>query len=290
MQDIIFEAVISESFLEENDPPLFDIVHREGRGLILGLHTGMAVPAKLQCIGRFNDAVFFKERHEAYDLGTREVLDLVAESLGMTSFSTNYSRLVSDLNRDEASHITPRIDAGDFEGNCGEIVFAAERLTEIFNPSADAVMSLIRSVNPPFVLDMHSAYGTQGPQNREFDIGVLHLESEVSTPVAARFMDILREQNPDLNIKENYPYCPKPENFGGITTMIKKIEQETGIPGFLIELNQDQIGHCSEQQNRYAAILTAATRQLYQEMTAAPEQDVQMAAVNELKQQHLACV
>lgn len=288
MQDIVFESAVSEGFLGENDPPLFEIVQREGRGLVLGLHTGTAVPAKLQCIGRFNDAVFFQERHEAYDLGTREVLGLVADSLGMASFSANYSRLVTDLNRDEASHITPRIDAGDFEGNCGEVVFAVERLTEIFNPSADAVISLVRSVKPPFVLDMHSAYGTQGPQNREFDIGVLHLGSEISAPVAARFMDILREQNPDLNIKENYPYNPSPENFGGITTMIKKIERDEGIPSVLIELNQDQVGSCPQQQSRYADILAAATRQLYQEMTAAPDQDVHLAIASEPKVQHLA--
>ena len=271
MQNIVSKDGVSESFLGENDPPLFDIVHREGRGLALGLHTGIAVPAKLQCVGRFNDAVFFKERHEASDLGVREVLDLVAERLGMTSFSANYSRLVSDLNRDEATHITPKVDSGDFEGNYGEVAFGEERLKEIFNPSADAVLSLVKSVNPPFILDMHSAYGTQGPENRKFDIGVLHLESEASNPVALRFIEILREQNPDLDVKENYPYSPKPDSFGGITTMIKKIEQETGIPGFLIELNQDQVGHCPDQQDRYANILVAATRQLYQEMTTAPE-------------------
>lgn len=255
------------SIFSAGDPSLYKVTDgHKGGILLLGLHAGSAVPQKLRCYPLFNDAAFFETRHEAVDLGVAPVLDLMAERLGMPSWQANYSRLVSDLNRCQGTHITESTDQGVIVANTNDPVFGRQRLGEVFNPSRQSIVDMVAKYQPRFIFDLHSAYGTQGTdKTRKFDIGVLHTGHTASEILAKRFVEILQAQNPDLDVKENYPYNPHPSNFNGIHICATELER-LQVPVFLIELNQDQVATDPDQQKRYADILSTAVDRLHVEV------------------------
>jgi len=127
---------------------------------------------------------------------------------------------------------------------------------------------MVAKYQPRFIFDLHSAYGTQGTdKTREFDIGVLHTGDAASQHLARRFVEILQRDNPNLDVKENYPYNPSPENFNGIEICAAELEK-LKVPVFLIELNQDQVTDNPDEQMRYAGILSNAVNKLHAEVLA----------------------
>ena len=84
--------------------PIFEIIRGSAPVLVLSVHAGRQIPAKLhdqmeRPLGLPNQAD--AERHISVDLGIDAVTRLLAERLSATAFLSTDSRLVADFNRFE---------------------------------------------------------------------------------------------------------------------------------------------------------------------------------------------
>ena len=176
---------------------------------LFGDHASARIPDTYKNLGLSGDDL---TRHIAVDIGTDSLIRDLCARFGCAGHLAAVSRLVIDCHRDpDAAGLIPPISDGTHIPGNSNITPAerARRIADIHAPyhggltvALDAVTA--RAVDP-LIVSVHSftpQLKTGGPR-RTLDIGLL-CKGDMQSAQAMR--DILRAQNPDMQIELNRPY------------------------------------------------------------------------------------
>ena len=243
--------------LTPQDPPVASVLNRQARApyVVLADHGGRAIPEALHNLGLPDSAL---ERHIAYDIGALELAKALSASLDAPLVWANYSRLVVDVNRTEASAtLIPQVSDGQhIPGNQSLTSAHIDARKELLlRPYHQAIQALLaeRADNGLFsaVISVHSFTPTMQGAVRPWHVGVLwDKDGGMVAPVIAH----LRGRG-NLAVGDNEPYSAR-----GIEgyTMAAHAEAHSR-PNVLFEVRQDLLA-TSAGIVQWANTLSAAIR------------------------------
>lgn len=210
---------------------------RADAGLVLICdHAENTLPAEYGTLGLAESEL---QRHIAYDIGARGVVERLAALLDVPAVLSRFSRLLIDPNRgmDDPTLIMRLSDGAIIPGN--RKLTAAERekrIAQWFVPYHRAIEKVIDEAHAhhphPVLLSIHSFTEVWRGSIRPWQIGILwDSDSRVSGPL----IDTLVSEG-DLLVGDNEPYSGKLQGDCMWTHGTQR-----GLPHALIELRQDLI-------------------------------------------------
>ena len=194
-------------------------------------HAFNTIPQEYQNL--FINAEETLESHRGYDPGA---LDLFKELKDLADFSFFHKtgRLLVEVNRSKGHSNLFSEFTKDLSGKQKN-----EILTQYYSPYRDSVEKQISSIIEKGEKVLHFSVHTFTPklneEIRNTDIGLLYdpTRSE-EKEFSKKLKHNLKNQNPELNIKFNYPYLGKSDGF---TTYLRKKFPENYL-GIELEINQ----------------------------------------------------
>jgi predicted N-formylglutamate amidohydrolase len=238
--------------LETDEPPPVTVTrpHSISPVLIACDHASNRLPRSLESLGLSPTEL---TSHIAWDIGALQVAMLVAEELGATLISQNYSRLAIDCNRSPtaADSIASCSDGLRIGGNENLTPAARERRrTEIFSPYHAELARLLkerqRGEQPTVLIALHSFTPQLGGNVRPWHVGLMYAGSD---RLGSALLALLRGEA-DLLVGDNEPYAIDAD----IDYTLPQHGAASGIPHVGIEIRQDLIGDPVGQRN-WAAVL-----------------------------------
>jgi predicted N-formylglutamate amidohydrolase len=254
---------------------------QEGRTplLLISVHEGTHIPAELhdqkgQPLGISDPSDL--ERHIAVDLGVGELTTLLAEATDAYVFRVTHSRLVADVNRfeDELECVAPRADGTEIPLNKSLTEEQRTlRLTRFYFPVLKALNGFVADIarkegREPFVISMHSYARTQkeNPTPKSEDICVFGYPEFGRSPSLEKFVQQLREDNPELTIGNNRPFSAKTpglqtsdgDNRMACPVTFYNVVERDNVPNhFVLEVCQDLLSTAYDQQKMADRVLNA---------------------------------
>ncbi len=219
------------------DPAPFRFIDRRASSkcLVVADHAGAAVPACLQGLGLGQDAL---QQHIAVDIGSRATADRLAELLGASLLSANYSRLVVDLNRnlDDPTAFIPISDGVVVPGNQNLSAAQKQRRADaLYHPYHRAIDNLIDDFIArgcvPVIISVHSFTPVLANQVRPWHLGVLwDKDPRIAQPLLAKL-----RQYPELIVGDNEPYSGRhPADY-----TVDHHGEGRGVANVSLEVRQD---------------------------------------------------
>lgn len=185
------------------------------------------------------------QRHIAYDIGAKGVVERLAALLDVPAVLTRFSRLLIDPNRgmDDPTLIMRVSDGAIIPGNR---VLAPEerekRIAEWYRPYHQAIVRVIDEAHlhhpHPALLSVHSFTEVWRGSIRPWQAGILW---DADDRMAVPLIDTLVAEG-DLLVGDNEPYSGKLQGDCMWTHGTQR-----GLPHALIELRQDLIGEAAGQ-------------------------------------------
>ncbi|MBU2930187.1 N-formylglutamate amidohydrolase [Winogradskyella psychrotolerans] len=194
-------------------------------------HGGNEIPETYKKLFNNNKAVL--ESHRGYDLGVLNLFQHL-EPLSDASYFSTTSRLLVELNRSLFSkHLF-----SEFSNGLSKHEKSAVLKTYYF-PYRTAIeyniAEYIKSEQQVLHLSIHSFTQNLNGDERKGDIGLLYDSRNKKEKEFCKELKVkLLEQNPNLNVRFNYPYLGKSDGF---TTFLRK-QFPTNYLGIEIEVNQ----------------------------------------------------
>ncbi|EPR70110.1 hypothetical protein ADIWIN_3792 [Winogradskyella psychrotolerans RS-3] len=192
-------------------------------------HGGNNIPEAFK--KHFNEAIL--KTHRGYDLGALDLFQQL-EPLSDASYFSTTSRLLVELNRSLFSkQLFSEFSNGLSKNEKSEILkkYYFPYRTEIEYKIAE----YIRSKQQVLHLSIHSFTSNLNGDERKGDIGLLYdSRHKKEQEFCKQFKANLLQQNPNLNVRFNYPYLGKADGF---TTFLRK-QFPTNYLGIEIEVNQ----------------------------------------------------
>ncbi len=197
--------------------------------------------------------------HRGYDLGARQLSQMLLKRLGGELVASRYSRLYVDLNRDEDDPecIPEHMDSVRLSGNRLSSDARRLRLEQVHRPYHRAVDQAVRKAlghnRRAFLLSVHSFTPVLHGQPRNMEVGVLFDRHE---KLARRLVQNLAMVG--FSVEENQPYS----GLDGLIYSANRHGNAHEIPYLEIEVRNDLLGPCLLQ--RTAERLLRALRPLLQ--------------------------
>lgn len=205
--------------------------------VIVGDHSGAAVPASLDALGLPAPALGM---HIALDIGVADLGERLAHALGATFIGQRYSRLVIDCNRDpdRDDSICAVSDGVVVPGNRGLSVAArARRRAEVFEPyhaRIAAELDARRAAGQPTrLLALHSFTPVMSGQARPWRFGVLHLGD---SPLSRCVLERLRGELGEAAVGDNQPYRMDATDY-----TVARHARARGLDYLELEVRQDTL-------------------------------------------------
>ncbi len=184
--------------------------------------------------------------HIAVDIGTEAIADILSDSHAIPAHIAAVSRLVCDLNREEAAPglVPEASDGRPIPGNVG--ADREERLDRFHRPYHTALAEWLAAAEPALILSLHSFTPRLETSDaaRPWEVGVLYNTDDRAARIA---IPLLAAEG--LNVGDNLPYSGRDLNY----TMNRHAECE-GRPYLGIELRQDLVATPADH-TRWAALL-----------------------------------
>jgi predicted N-formylglutamate amidohydrolase len=205
-----------------------------GRALVLSCeHGGNRIPAEYRPLFSNRLAQAALATHRGYDLGALAVARILARRFGVELVSSEWSRLLVDLNR-SIGHARLFSEFGatlDRE--------ARRRVLErYYTPHRERVAEQVRARSQGGVLHvaMHSFTPELNGAVRTADIGILyHPEFPGERAVGEHWQQILQRQAPELRVRRNYPYLGRSD---GLHAYLRRSFGSDTYWGIELEANQ----------------------------------------------------
>lgn len=254
------------SLLAADEPPALQEFQSEGRSdfLIVADHAGARIPRSLGNLGLPDSEL---KRHIAWDIGALGVARGVAQTLGATLLTQNYSRLVIDCNRDPkvASSIPRTSELREIPGNLdlSDAEIAARR-REIFEPYHKRIRELIdarlAAGRRVILVAQHTMTDIFKGVRREMHAAVLYNRDR---RFAGLVLDMLRRER-HLTVADNEPYFVS----DATDFTIPHHAEARALPHVEIEIRQDLVSDQAGQAE-WAARIAQALKDAEREFGAA---------------------
>ena len=191
--------------------------------------------------------------HIAVDIGTEAIAELLAKDHAIPAHIAAVSRLVCDLNREEAAPglVPEASDGHPIPGNIG--ADREERLARFHRPYHTALAAWLERAEPALILSLHSFTPRLATSNepRPWQVGVLYNQDDRAARIAIPLLEA-----EGLNVGDNLPYSGRDLNY----TMNR--HAEAGGRAYLgIELRQDLVQTPADHA-RWAALLANIARRV----------------------------
>ena len=207
-------------------------------------HASNRIPKAFQQLGLADEHL---QQHIAYDIGALQVANALANFFSFPLISSNYSRLLVDLNRHphDPSAIPEVSDEILIPGNRGLTEEQKQnRLSDYFYPyhsrHGELVDNASNSYKNPFVLAIHSFTPEMQNFARPWHYGVLWGHSE---HLSSKFINSLQSL-PGRFIGENQPYHALQPR--GYSQDVHGADRDVDV--ILLEIRQDLISSTEGQQ------------------------------------------
>ncbi len=199
-------------------------------------HGGHRIPA--EHAARFRGATHALESHRGWDPGALAVARLLARRLHAPLRYVTWSRLLVDANRAPSNpRIWSRVTR-TLEPEAKQSV-----LERYWRPHRSAVEADIAAAIATRQRVVHVAVHSFSPslagETRNADVGLLYdSKRRRETQLCLRWQARLRELDPTLRVRRNYPYRGSTD---GLTTWLRRRFPQSGYLGIELELNQGVI-------------------------------------------------
>ena len=198
------------------------------------------------------------DKHIALDIGTAAIAELLAREHGIPAFLARFSRLVVDLNREEAAPglVPETSDGHSIPGNRG--ADREERLARFHRPYHDALADWLARAEPRLILAIHSFTPTltsSPAARRPWQTGLLYNKDDRAARLA---LNLLRARG--FRVGDNEPYSGRLLN----ATMNRHAEA-CGRPYCAIEIRNDLVADAAGQR-RWAALLAEVAQEVTAEL------------------------
>lgn len=251
------------SLLRDDELLPFEILNREGETPLLLIcdHSSHRVPACLNKMGLSADELTL---HIGYDIGVRNITQIISDRLKAPAVMCNYSRLVIDCNRQpgDPSSIPQICDGIAIPANQGlSEEEEVERSEAVFWPYHHAIIEtgahLWRKGTPPALLSIHSFTPVlmSRSEERPWHISILWKEDP---RLALPLIQILNRQD-GIVIGDNVPYSGWEDAYS-----IDLHGAAPGLPYCAIEIRQDLISDKAGQE-KWANILSSALLEIFED-------------------------
>jgi predicted N-formylglutamate amidohydrolase len=241
----------------DEDPPV-QLLNADGSAklLLVGDHASNAMPESLGQLG-LEDWVL--ERHVAYDIGSRALIEHLSLHLDAPAVLAGYSRLVIDLNRSLSDPTAiPEISDGIVVPGNRDLSERArqDRIASFYTPYRQTIDAMLkhyrdRGIVPAFI-SVHTFTPEMAGRARPWHIGLLW---DKDPRIPAPLMERLREHPFGIHVGDNEPYSGRhPADY-----TIDHHAEASGIPYVSIEVRQDLVDS-PEGAEQWATILHEALR------------------------------
>ncbi len=216
-------------------------------------HAGHRVPARYRQLFAGAEAVL--RSHRGWDAGAADVARRLGRDLGVAPHLHFTTRLLVDLNR-SLGH--PRCFSEYTRG-----LDRTERdriVAEHYRPHRDRVTRAIASVIEGRGRCVHLAVHTFAPvlggRRRTADLGILYDPGRPGErDLAARWKRALRDADPELRVRRNYPYRGVDD---GLTRTLRARLTPRAYAGMEIEVNQALLATTADRRRARSALRTLA--------------------------------
>ncbi len=234
--------------------------------LVSAEHASNAIPPALENLGLSQEVL---ETHVAWDPGTVEVSQAVAQHFGVPLFIGEWSRLVVDLNRSPTNEkdVIPKNAFGvDVPGNQAlDEPARQDRLARYHRPYWSAVQSKLQELHQRFEdrpllhLSIHSFTGNLNGDHRPMSLGVMF---DPARPLEDRFGRQLAQQieSEGLVSAENGPYDGR---MDAMVTACRPLFPEPAYLGIEIEINQRHLAEI----DRIASVLIRSVESVIEQIS-----------------------
>ncbi|WJJ96012.1 N-formylglutamate amidohydrolase [Algibacter luteus] len=199
-------------------------------------HGGNDIPKPFKKY--FKDSVSVLNSHRGYDLGALDIFKSLGPLADYALYSET-SRLLIELNRSLHhpklfSEFTKDIPKQE------KVSIIQSHYLVYRNQVENTIKNWIDNGEAVMHLSMHSFTPILNKVERQCDVGLLYDSKKQSEKIfATNFKVELKAQNPNLNIRFNYPYLGKADGF---TTYLRK-QFPLNYLGIEVEVNQKYAQH-----------------------------------------------
>jgi predicted N-formylglutamate amidohydrolase len=217
---------------------------RSGDRLLLTCeHAGRRVPR--DCAQHFRTARRDLASHRGWDPGALEVARALARHFRLPLLAVTWSRLVVEPNRSPSnpriwSTYTRELDAGEHERILARYWWPHRREVE------SGVRALVERGHRVVHVAVHSFAPRLAGEVRRADVGLLYDPARSrEKALCSRWQRILRELDPQLRVRRNYPYRGAAD---GLTTWLRRRFPDRSYAGVELDLNQARLAGSERAQ------------------------------------------
>jgi predicted N-formylglutamate amidohydrolase len=237
------------------DPPPFISYNDHGKSpvLLVADHASPFFPAAMNQLGL---ADWVLERHVAWDIGSDQLAQFLADELDAQAVLAGFSRLIVDPNRklEDPSAFVEISDGIAIPGNIGlDDEQKALRVQSFFKPYHDQITSSLNRFSEngivPAMIAVHTCSPVFDRVVRPWHIGIMwDKDPRIPVPLIRRF-----DRMDGICIGDNEPYSGRhPHDF-----TIDYHAEPAGLPHVGIEVRQDLVKD-AEGARKWAGILAEA--------------------------------
>ena len=248
------------NFIGENDPPTFTLFNVNGKSPVLLVcdHASNIFPLSM---GDFGLKQKDMRRHIAWDIGAKNVTQIISKKLDAPAILAGYSRLVIDLNRKlgDPESIPEVSDSTSIVGNLKLTKKQKKEREEIFFwPYHKGISNFLKLMKTrgivPIVFSVHSFTPYLGKNKRKWHVSVLwNRDPRIAIPL----LDRLNSQSgPHFLVGDNEPYSGRDTAF-----TIDFHAGAKGLPNCAIEIRQNLI-NTPKGAKKWASILADALSEI----------------------------
>lgn len=197
-------------------------------------HASNRLPSRYAALFQGKEKVLAS--HQSYDPGAAALARRLAKKFNASLHLGSISRLLIDLNRSPTNRKTL------FSSYSGMLEPEERRRLQekYYNPYRERlekeIAFIIRKGRPVLHISVHSFVPVKGGKTRRADVSLLYDPARKYEKKMCGFLaEFLKEREPRLKIRRNYPYLGKTDGF---TSFLRKQYSAKQYAGIEIEINQ----------------------------------------------------